>query len=102
MFHKKVSPVIDLTPYPHGSGFEGGREWWNQVRIQNEKTQLDALLGAAMLDSKIHDLLVHKRDESLMVSFGLSSETCQWLKRLKIGTINELAQAIVKRTQLTA
>jgi hypothetical protein len=66
---------------------------------KQEKQRLDTLMGTALLDEKVRHRLVRERDASLLSAFGLSSETQSWLRSIEAGSLTELAQAIVARSQ---
>lgn len=98
MLRTHETPVMDVSPWPEGRGFAGGEGWWEYVMTKEEKRRLDNLMGLALLDDDVRDKLVAKRDRSLYDAFGLSAETQAWLSRLKVGSLTELAQAIVARS----
>ena len=93
------TPVMDVSPWPQGRGFEGSTVWWEDVMGRDEKQRLDNLMGVALLDADIRDRLVNKRDLSLLDAFGLSKETQNWLQEIKAHSLTELAQAIVFKIQ---
>lgn len=93
------TPVMDVTPWPTGQGFEGAADWWADVLSKDEMQRLDNLMGAALLDTTVRTRLVTERDTDLFSAFGLSESTQEWLRGIRAGTLNELAQAIVARTQ---
>lgn len=90
--------VMDVFPWPQGLGFSGSSAWWDYVLDKEDRQKLDHLLGMALLDPKISDLLVNKRDASLLEAFKLSQETQVWLRTIEASTLTELAQAIVSAT----
>jgi len=66
---------------------------------KEEKQRLDSLMGTALLDETVRHRLVRERDTSLLSAFGLSKETQLWLRSIEAGSLTELAQAIVARSQ---
>ena len=60
-----------------------------------ERERLENLLGMALLDHDIQDQLIVQRDPSLFDHFGLSDETQSWLTTIPVGSLKELAQAIL-------
>jgi hypothetical protein len=95
MHRANEKPVMDVLPWPNGRGFQGATSWWDIVMSKDEHRRLDNLMGLALLDEDVHNRLVHERDESLLAAFGLSYETRAWLQSLEVGSLVELAQAIV-------
>ena len=90
-----ASPVVmDVLPWPDGYGFTGGDSWWRHLVGLSERDRLDSLIGLALLDSKICEQLVNKRDPSLLSTFGLSGQMQDWLKNVQANTLKELAQRI--------
>lgn len=87
--------VMDVKGY----GFSGGDNWWCYVLSHSEHERLDNLIGLALLDSKICEQLVVRRDPGLLSSFGLSEQTQTWLRDVKATTLKDLAQAIVAATK---
>lgn len=87
--------VMDVSPWPHGKGFHGGKEWWDYVSSKDERKRLDHLLGMALLDESIRRRLIDERDESLFVAFGLSEATRQWIRRIDAVSLCDLAQAVI-------
>ena len=94
-----TSVVMDVLPWPDGSGFSGGDNWWRLVLSQTECERLNSLVGLALLDSGICERLVTMRDPTLFAAFGLSERTQEWLRGIKATTLKELAQAIVEATR---
>ena len=90
--------VMDVLPWPRGYGFTGGDTWWRHVLSQSERERLDNLIGLALLDGKVCQQLVAKRDPSLLSSFGLSQQTQDWLTGIKASTLKDFAQAIIDST----
>lgn len=68
--------------------------WRGFLLTADEKRGIDRLMGSALLDDSTRDLLVNKRDISLMSSFGLSLETQNWLRSINASSLEELAQEI--------
>lgn len=52
-------------------------------------------MGLALLDSDVCERLLHQRDESLLVAFGLSAETRAWLRDLNATSLVDMARAII-------
>lgn len=96
----QTSPVVmDVLPWPKGYGFTGGHAWWGHILSQTERERLDNLIGLALLDNKVCEQLVTKRDRTLLSTFGLSEETQEWISRITASTLKDLAQAIVTATR---
>ena len=91
--------VMDVLPSAKGYGFSGGDAWWHYVLSHSERERLDNLIGLALLDTKICEQLVVKRDTALLSAFGLSEQTQTWLRDVKATTLKDLAQAIVAITK---
>ena len=68
--------------------------WRGFLLSAEEKRRIDQLMGSALLDESLCDLLVNKRDLSVMASFGLSFETQKWLRSVEAASLEELAQEI--------
>lgn len=68
--------------------------WRGFLLTADEKRGIDRMMGTALLDDSTRDLLVNKRDSSLMASFGLSRETQSWLRSIQATSLEELAQEI--------
>jgi len=96
MSHTYQKPVMDVSPWPQGNGFTGGKAWWDYVLSKGEKQRLDNLMGLALLDENIQVRLLKERDSSLLMAFGLSDETQHWLRGVKATSLVELAQAIIE------
>lgn len=94
-----MTPVMDISPWPGGHGFAGGRAWWDYVMSKDERRRLDNLMGVALLDENISHRLLKERDDSLFSAFGLSEETRTWLRNVKASTLVDLARAIVASPQ---
>jgi hypothetical protein len=92
--------VMDVLPWPSGSGFRGGDAWWQHTLNQSERDRLDDLLGLALLDSHVCEQLVVHRDPSLMTAFGLSEDTQRWLTGIKASTLKDLAEAMLTASDL--
>ncbi len=96
------TPIMDVSPWPTGHGFEGASIWWEGMTRKDEMQRLDNLMGVALLDEDVRRRLVKERDTSLLAAFGLSKETQKWLREVKAATLAELAQAIVVRARSEA
>ena len=68
--------------------------WPGFLLNSDERHRIDRLMGSALLDESVCDLLVNKRDVSIMASFGLSLETQNWLRSINASSLEELAQEI--------
>ena len=68
--------------------------WQGFLLNTDERRRIDRLMGNALLDETVCDLLVNKRDTSIMSSYGLSLETQNWLRSIKASSLEELAQEI--------
>ncbi len=68
--------------------------WHGFLLTADEKRRIDNLMGSALLDESVCDLLVNQRDTSIMASFGLSFETQKWLRSIEASSLEELAQEI--------
>jgi hypothetical protein len=71
-----------------------GEVWHGFLLSSDEKRRIDNLMGSALLDDCLCDLLVNKRDSSIMARFGLSRETQNWLRSIEASSLEELAQEI--------
>lgn len=89
------TPVMDVSPWPNGHGFTGGRSWWEYIITKEERQRLDNLMGIALLDEDVCERLVAERDDALLSAFGLSEKTRNWLHAIHANSLDELAQAIV-------
>jgi hypothetical protein len=74
--------------------FPQGEVWHGFLLSTDEKRRIDQLMGSALLDDCVCDLLVNKRDSSIMTRFGLSRETQNWLRSIEASSLEELAQEI--------
>ena len=73
--------VIDIDPFPTGSGFRGAEEWWIYVSHQSDTDKLDMLITLAHLSEKVcHLLLTHNQE--LFERFQLSSQTIARLRAI--------------------
>jgi hypothetical protein len=70
------------------------------VLSKRERELLDNLIGEALMDTKLCDRLVTRRDPTLLSSIGLSEETQSWLMGIQASSLNDFAQAIVAATQI--
>jgi hypothetical protein len=91
--------VMDVLPWPQGTGFKGGSAWWDYLLSKGESRRLDNLMGIALLDEEFSHRLLNDRDDRLLEPFGLSLETRAWLRSIKAKTLVEFAQAIVSGPQ---
>lgn len=74
--------------------FSRSNVWRGFLLTTDEKRSIDRLMGSALLDDSLRDLLVNQRDTSLMASFGLSRDTQNWLRSIQASSLEELAQEI--------
>ncbi|MEO8608063.1 MAG: hypothetical protein ABI690_09290 [Chloroflexota bacterium] len=86
--------VMDISPWPQGHGFAGGKQWWEHMSEQNEQKRLDNLMGVALLDSEVCERLLSGSDDTLMSAFGISAETQHRLKSAQASSLTDLAQAL--------
>ena len=71
------------------------RDLWHGFLLSvDEKRRIDQLMGSALLDDTLCELLVNQRDTSLMARFGLSLDTQKWLRSIPASSLEELAQEI--------
>jgi hypothetical protein len=68
--------------------------WHGFLLSSDEKRRIDQLMGSALLDDTLCELLVNQRDTSLMAQFGLSLDTQKWLRSIEAKSLEELAQEI--------
>ena len=68
--------------------------WHGFLLSLEEKHRIDSLMGTALMDDTVCDLLVNQRDTSIMTSYGLSLETQNWLQSIDASSLEELAQEI--------
>ncbi len=87
--------LMDVLPWPSGSGFTGADAWGQQTLSPSERDGLDTLFGQALLDQGIRDRLLVQRDPTLLDALGLSEDTRRWLASVQASTLTEFAQAIV-------
>lgn len=62
---------------------------------QEERSKLDQLMAAAMLDGSIAERLLNGQDDSLLAAFSLAEETRYWLRSIRATSLVDLAQQIV-------
>jgi hypothetical protein len=74
MSNNYLRVVVDVDPWPNGSGFRGAEEWWLYVRRQCEEDKLDLLITLANLSEKVCQLLL-THDRELFDRFELSPQT---------------------------
>lgn len=74
--------------------FSRSNVWRGFLLTSDEKRSIERLMGSALLDESLRDLLVNQRDTSLMASFGLSRDTQNWLQSIPASSLEELAQEI--------
>ncbi len=93
---------MDVLPWPNGHGFSGADVWWDYLLSRSERQRLENLMGLALLDRKLCESLLARRDDSLLAAFGLSQETRDWLKSIKANSLAELAQAMMAASDRAA
>lgn len=86
--------VIDLFPWPTGSGFEHADDWWNYVLRQTEADRLNLLLAMALLSEDVCQLLF-KCDPTLLQRFEFSDDISQLLTDSAFTSLDELARVIL-------
>jgi hypothetical protein len=74
MSNNYSQPVIDIDPWPNGSGFRGAEEWWTYISRKCETDKLDMLITLAHLSEKVCQLLL-THDRELFDRFQLSPQT---------------------------
>jgi hypothetical protein len=89
--------VIDIVPWQNGSGFANADVWWSYVLSQTETERLDLLVEAALLSQEVCLLLLN-HDQTLFDLFALSDETVALLSQIEAKTLDEFAQAFLKRS----
>lgn len=94
-FQHHTPIVMDVSPWTDGKGFTGSKEWWEYVSSKDERKRLDQMLGMALLDETVRHRLVDDRDESLFTAFGLSEPTKQWIRKINVESLYDLAQAVM-------
>ncbi len=68
--------------------------WQGYVLTEQERQNIDHLIGRALLDSAFCQRLLHHRDGELLAEFDFTPETELWLCSLQVNTLAELAQAV--------
>ncbi len=86
---------MDVLPSPTGYGFTGTEISWQHPVPQNEREQLDSLMGLALLDPGVRDRLLVQHDPALLDAFDLPDDTRQALSNIHASTLKEFAQAVV-------
>ena len=74
---------------------------WNSspVLSADDRESLDALVGQAMLNTRICDRLIGSRDERLLSEFGLSEAARRWVSGIEAVTLKDFAQALLAAFQ---
>src|SRR5882724_9791016 len=88
--------VIDLSPWPHGLGFEKAEIWWDYIRVQTEDNKLELLMTVALLSQEVC-LLMLNHDHELLGRFEFSEETLLVLTDINAETLYEFAQQVILR-----
>jgi len=94
LFSTSSLPIV-VDVWPNSLAFGNADVWEAPALTQTEGDQLDQLVGLALLDSSVADRLVVQRDPALLDTFNLTNDTRQWLSELRVGSLEELAQAIL-------
>lgn len=95
-YRTSSSPILmDVLPWPTGSGLTGADVWWQHTLSQSERDRLDKLMGLALLDQGVRHRLLVQHDPKLLDAFDLSEDTRRWLATVQASTLKEFAQAIV-------
>jgi len=68
--------------------------WQGYLLTQEERCQIDHLMGRALLDYRFCERLIQHRDVSIFAEYGLSPATQQWLCSIEASSLTEFAQAI--------
>jgi hypothetical protein len=63
-----------------------------------EREKLDQLFAQAMIDERIHERLVRRRDVEFMAQSGLSTEVQSLLISIRAASLEDLARVITERT----
>lgn len=69
--------------------------WHGYLLTQEEKHQIDQLMGRALVDRKFCHRLLNERDVTVFADYGLTDATRQWLCSIEAGSLAEFAQAII-------
>ena len=63
---------------------------------EQELRKLNQLVGAALTNRSICQRLVNQRDATLQSEFNLATETWQYIASIKVGSLDELCQALLQ------
>ena len=72
----------------------------SEVLTEEQITNVNRLLGWALLDDTIRQRLVLDRDMALMADYGLSALTQQWLRDLPVSTLQAMAEQVLVCIQI--
>jgi hypothetical protein len=86
---------IDVLAGPPGYNFAEAGVCREHTLSEEDRQELDRLLGAALLDEATCQRLLCERDDSLLAEFVLSEETRAWLHTIWATSLVELAQAVI-------
>jgi hypothetical protein len=95
-----IQPVIDLYPWPNGSGFSGIEAWWTYVGRQSEEDKLDLLITMAHLSNRVsQQLLAH--DLELFDQFQLRPQTITCLCAIQSDCLSTFVRVLVEQNNGT-
>jgi hypothetical protein len=86
---------IDVLAGPPGYGIAEAGVCGEHMLSEEDRQELDRLLGTALLDKATCQRLLCERDDSLLAEFALSEETRAWLHTVWATSLAELAQAVI-------
>ena len=84
---------VDRSTHPKPDPFKKSL-WQGYCLTAHEMTQIDKLMGRALLDRKFCDRLLQTRDHAIFAEYGLSPETQTWLASIQAANLTEFARAI--------
>lgn len=61
---------------------------------QEERSKIDQLLAAALLDGSVAERLLYGPDEALLAAYRFAEETRHWLCSIRAASLEDLAQQI--------
>lgn len=86
--------VPSKTSYSRSYDVKNKNVWPGYLVSQEEKQQIDRMMGRALFDQKFCDRLIRSRDEMLFAEYRLSQDTQRWLCSIEARSLTELAEAI--------
>lgn len=92
----KPQTIIHSYLWKAEYGFHGGCVWWNRMLTLDEKSRLDQLMGAALLEPEIAERLL-RHDATLLERFEFSPLLRQWLLQTEAASIHEFARLILDK-----